>query len=819
MGRRSGKKGNRSSRLSARQLRNQAKIIPGTHDTKYKLRRRELKKMSPSTGPSAFGLAIARVQRVDYVKHEATLQIIYGEAEAPHQYTPVPITYPGAGTRTFLGVMPEVGDLCVVGWLSTDSKIPVILSWIPSAATSGLSWLVTQDFLPSETDLSPKKRSEFEGIFGRYRHKIRQMSPGMVYMSSTQGSDIIMDEGVQIQNRRNNEIRIRDQDQAIVMKSLQQFHAAGGTRLYAGMVQRDADRLPHRVISDGIDWKGAVQEIDGEPVDPATRPPSKDLPGSLIPHAVFKRSDATTPQTASGIFVPDNVDPYTLGSRGLFLNPDGFARNPNRIVSDGEYGGKPIFRVSYDPDPTIAALPVNGAIADGDADTLTEYRIELNHTWDGSLPVTEQTDGFDADRIPTNAYGESASSSSGPFLEFVLGSVVGNDPFTARGKDLYGIPLVPRIFDGTKVAPRLESGIGVPLGEHGATLLRVTDPLADTSQTQPAFVSLTKDGRAKAFLSGPQNQDSLELAVAGGIRIEAQDRISLKASYIDLDFSNGDPENNFAAAIRSNTGAVLISGTAPTTRGSFSSRGSGNVLQESSLPAVAVESSNGNVHVTAGGTAKVSGANAVQLTDTNEILLSAKQAINHFSDKFVIQTNTLDRTVQGRETQLYSGPKNSLPSNSPIRETKFIASPLTGHAGGTTDEYFMLFGDRVEKFTIGNHRTTISVGDMTWRANVGTITHQAGVNASRLSTSSGYRLTVPTGTVAISATLSVSVKALASLTLKATGTAKLSGSVTTLGGFGKVGRIMSSADLDPLTNLPYSFFGIGSFGHRIGTPI
>jgi hypothetical protein len=51
------------------------------------------------------------------------------------------------------------------------------------------------------------------------------------------------------------------------------------------------------------------------------------------------------------------------------------------------------------------------------------------------------------------------------------------------------------------------------------------------------------------------------------------------------------------------------------------------------------------------------------------------------------------------------------------------------------------------------------------------------------------------------------------------GQAKLSGLITTLGGIGTPGRIISSSDRDPLTNLPFSFFGMGSFGHRLGTPL
>jgi len=781
----------------------------------------KVKTRSPSTGPMAYALSIARVIRCDHTKHQVALQILQGENDV-FEWTAIPNTCPVAGNRTFIGSMPEAGDVCIVGWLASESKQPVILTWLPSGVSSGMEWLPVQDFLPAEADMNPKTLAHFEGIYSRYRMKHIPVRPGTIVLSSSAGSDIILDEGVFITNRRANEIRLRDADQAIVFRSLQQFHAMGGARVYGGMVQRDAKLLPRRMFSDGIDWTAKTQQDEnGNPLTTAQLGSSAIGTDELTPHPAFFRADVSQPFTNSGVVLRDNADPYVFLNRGLFIGSDGIALNGSKVRSSAEYGGKPYFRVSIDPDPEGGTPPSNGAInQDGaESDTLTEYRIELDHSWDGTLPVTEQTDGFDADRLPSDSVGSNATSAGGPFIQWVLGSVVGNDPFTNQGSQLYGLPLTPKIFDadGT-VAPRLESGIGVALGEHAASLMRVDPPIADPSVLPPMFSSVTKDGRVRAFLGGPQNEDSLELACNGGIHVQSNGALKFDAPTVALNFRNGDPLENWAFKLESETGGILIKASAPTTRGSFSTRDTQNSLEENQLPSISIESPNGNVQMTAARTAKVSGANAIYLTDTNEVLIQSKQQINMLTDKALLQTTTRDKTIMGRETQLYSGPKNFLPTNAPFREVKFIGTPLTGHAGGTTDEYKLLFGDRDESIRVGDHSTTVLIGNMTYQTRVGTLTNRAGLNSIQVSTSGGITMTSVT-TTSMTSTLSTTVSALASITIKAVGRAKLSGLNTTLGGIGKTGRIISSADRDPLTNRRLGTLGLGSPGHRLGAPL
>lgn len=774
------------------------------------LRRKNIQKMSPSRSKT-FGLSIARVVRVDPVTHELTLRVITGEDDE-FQHTSVVNNYPAAGARHFMGALPEPDDVCVVAWLATEPRIPVVVAWVPISLTAGLEWLPVQDFLPSEVDLNPKIQSQFEGIYSRRRHKMRAMATGDVLLSSSKGSDILLDEGVLITNRRANEIRLRDQDQAIVFRSLQQFHAMAGARTYSGMVQRDARFLPARMFSNGVDWAAPLQQSGGSPIPSSLLGDSAIREGGLTPHPVFARADPGFPFPDSGQFFPDSVDPYNFLQKGLFIGSDGFALDS--AVSDVEYGGKPIFRVSFDPNPENTSQPANsaGSQNSSEANTLTEYRIEIDHSSDGRLPVTEQTDGFDADRLPSMANPQTLLQTNLPFVEWVLGSVVGNDAFSAQGKALYGFPLAPRVFDGE---PRFESGLGVGLGEHAATLLRVTDPL-DTNASGPSFVSLTKDGRAKISLAGPPSSDSLEMALKGGLRVEAGGPVTLKGSALNLNFAQGASDDNLGFSVRTQTGAIKLSAGGATTQGVAVAKSNPNALRGNSLPSLILEAPNGNAHLTSGQDTKISGAATVQLVDTNEVSIVPKRIVRVFSDKILSTCNTLDRTVLGKETTLYSGPKNSLPSNGPLREVKFTATPATGHVGGTTDEYTMQFGDRVETIRVGNHTTEVQIGDMSYTVGVGTYQAKAGLNRLRIDSSDGAQLSTLSGTVSVSSTQTVTVTGTSGVTVKSSAVTRVSGTTTILGGSGNSGLILSSVDKDPLTNLPFSFFGLGSSGHLLG---
>jgi hypothetical protein len=179
---------------------------------------------------------------------------------------------------------------------------------------------------------------------------------------------------------------------------------------------------------------------------------------------------------------------------------------------------------------------------------------------------------------------------------------------------------------------------------------------------------------------------------------------------------------------------------------------------------------------------------------------------------------TLDRTVLGQETTAYSGPKNFLPTNLPLRSVKFIGTPLTGHIGGKTDEYRMILGNRDERINLGNHETTVLVGNLTYKAGLGIFTAQAGLNSVKVDSVSGISATSVT-TIRMSSTLATTITATAAITMTSQGVARLSGKLTSLGGAGKVGGIVCGSDIDPTSGKPFSFYQVGSPGHRLSLPI
>lgn len=351
--------------------------------------------MHPATGLAAHSLGVAKVVGINYEEFLVTLRIVTGE-EQEFQRVPVPMTFPGAGKRHFFGAMPQKGDFCVVGWMMQESggagdtvgtQIPVILRWLVSGVWTGQDWMTTAPFTPEEWSFSKKDSTMVEGAFERIRHKLRHLGPGEILASSAQGSDIFLDESILLSNRRGNEIRLRDQDQSFVVRSLQQFHAMSGTRIYAGMVQRDAKFLPTQLFSDGFDWIHPTQLNLSTNTGERTPVHESDLQddvvpaGFLTPSDILRRSpgeDGDLTGTYGPTFDP-SLDPYQFLKKGLYIDDSGYLIYPDTIP-DAVYGGKSIYRVST---PT-GDNPAN-ALLDPEEKALTEYRLEISHTADGTL--------------------------------------------------------------------------------------------------------------------------------------------------------------------------------------------------------------------------------------------------------------------------------------------------------------------------------------------------------------------------------------------------------------------------------------------------
>ena len=574
-------------------------------------------------GPNTYALGVGVVTAVDYEKLEATIRMVTGEDS---QHVPLPLTFPGAGARHFFGALPMIGDVGIIGWGAGEggkTRKPYILSWLVNGVMSGHDWWPTQPFGPDELDLPPKQKALFEGIANRTRHKLRHMTPGNIVASSAQGSDMVLNESVLLANRRANEIRLRDQDQAFVVRSLQQFHAMAGARMYGGMVQRDATFLPTQMFSDGTEWDAAKQvDEEGHPIKNTSLGANPVPRGGLTPATVFQRN-ATGARSDATLAFGANLDPYDFLQKGLFINTDG--TTVGDTSASAVYGGKPIFRV--------ATTGVGNAAIDPQAQTLTELRWEVSHTSDGTLPVTEQTDNFDSDRLPdsiprdTSPLNESINS---PFIQFVMGSVVGNDPFSSPGRAVYGIPLRPVVFEGKDRSPNMVSALGFPLAEHAASLFSITPPIGTNSEA--TFASVTKDGRLFASVSGPGTSPSAEFAFGAGFRVGAGVAPSGESfrfesdGAIILQSNRGALETNNGIDIQANNGAIRIYAQGTTTVGRLAAASSPVGGGEGALPSLTLETAT-NMLIRAKGTMKIA-AGTLDLSDIGNLTLRANNAFN-----------------------------------------------------------------------------------------------------------------------------------------------------------------------------------------------
>jgi len=770
-----------------------------------------------------WGLGTAKVVNIDYEDLFVTLRTLTGVSEM-FERVPIPLTFPGAGARHFLGALPEIGDICVVGWKVQESKnttkTPVVLSWQVPGVWAGREWVTTSDFEVDEFDLSaPKDRTFTEGAFSRVRHKLRHMQPGMVMGSSSQGSDLVLDESVLLSNRRGNEFRLRDQDQAVVTRALQRFDALAGVRSYQGMVQRDANLLAPDMISDGQVWDGPLQSFAGDPLSDTGLPQDPVMPDGFLKPCRMLGKTPQAPKdgylSRSALLIDSSLDPYTFLRNGGFLNEAGMAVDDS-YETDTSYGGKDIFRVAQ------SRSKVNAA-GKADQPTMTEYRVEVCHTSTGRLPVTEQTDGFDAERLPEtdliNPFNNGLGPNS-PFIESVLGTVVGNDPFTQKGRTLYGLPLVAKVFDGDQPVPRLEAielapegsaAVTTPVSEQAATLFKLTPPLVGGGAE--TWWSLNKQGQMKATFGGDPKGNSIEAYLRGGLKLGVGGAFQLLLNgHIGLEsLSKGSVD------VAAREGAVHIYGGGPVKNAeSLGQRMGGTGNGEADLPAVDIES-----------------ATNARLRATKQVVIKAREAITDATSialvghetvlvdavkKLSMSTESLQMTVNGKRQDSYSGPKQLLKTNGPLHERTY--SP--NFPGVVCEKVDYNLGDREETFTLGNHTTTIKVGDMTYQTLKGTW-KGAAVGSSLEMSSSGISAKALLGTVSVQAVAGMAtVTALSGVTLQATaGLASVRGSAGVYLGAPITGPdsgpILCAGSREPFTNIPFAVLGtLGAQNHIVG---
>ena len=740
----------------------------------------EAKQAESGRGWAAMSLCIASIIEIHWEEMKCTLEILQGQGDRDRALTGVELLMPSMGNRHFMGGIPEIGDQCVVGWFAHDTragtsgKTPAILAWWPTSPWVRHDWHMTQGFEPSEDVLeSNKQRKILQNFYHRIRHKMRHFSPGNIGASSSQGSDMVLDESVLLSNRRANEIIIRDQDQAIIMRSLQQFHAMSGARVYAGMVQRDARTLPKEMFSDGIKWDSEVQvDEEGKPYNPFNA--SSDSftnpieTGLLQPHPLFERKDVT--QTGNQVdgkrknftgSLPKGLDPYVFLYNASLIDEEGygFTDEDNTI-----YGGKSILRVG--------TKYKDNAFSNGSA--FTEYRIEMNHTADGSLPVTEQTEGFDSDRASVVA----GETNKPPFIEWVLGTPVGNDAFSTKGIEGYGLPIVPTI-DNLEYATE-----ATPFSNHAATLLRVSPVVPDVTDS---FVSFTKGGKFRAKVSSPA-PDAFESTVEGGATLNVIKDLNLVAENIALASVYGTEVNTgtFKVEAVGSSDAEELDGDEP----------SASVIIKGSKR-ISIQSD----------TAISFKAPIVDFSQVGRVRLGSTDQMEFNTGASMVQTaNAIKQSSMGQHETVCGGPLDGNPLSGPARKVTVTASIATGAAGTPTDSYTNAFGGREELY-IGpaTNTKTLTVGTETKTITAGSDQVVVGTTTQVIDPT-GTKFLAPAGSVVATAGTVIAMTANV-VSLRGNASVTISGASVVLGSpGGAVGPIVCGSDIHPILGIPFASF-------------
>ncbi|MEC7108969.1 MAG: hypothetical protein VXX11_03050 [Planctomycetota bacterium] len=764
-------------------------------DLQYR-KQTELESSKTGTGWSQWGLAICKVIFIDYENHTATLQGLAGSVggENKDQF-PAPITYPGGGTRSFLGMMPCVGDFCVVGWISSNSsgqasaRRPLILNWFPPPPGLAHDWLPAQEFEHGEGMDTYGARMLVKGSADRARFKLRHMEPGNIVASSSQGADLVLDESARLTNRRGNEIVLRDQDQSMVLRSVAQHTATSGTRIYAGPAQRDANILPKEVFSDGKDYETVNLE------DYMSAVSNSEFWGTLEDSVGVKKLDTLHPalpfrrnKSGESIFsahvgnVPiGKLDPFKFLAAGGFIDGEGRAKGIRKDFS--YYGGKSFFRPSLPPPAEGGEVvkEVDGA-TDVRFGMLPEFRVEVEHKADGTLPVTEQTEGFDAERLPS---GE--GNASIPLAELVLGSVIGNNVYGEP--ELYGKPISARL-DGP--VGRLESGLKKPIGDHAAALLRVNP--TDTTKAS-TWIAVRKDGKVIASLA-----NGLEMFVKNGYKFAT-------ASPLEL----GSSEETAVRAgtqltLESQNSCVVIEGAKPTAEGSsMNLLSNAEESQAKDGPAVHVRAKQGNVKIESGRNVDFTTQSKFRFTDAKGFVTEVKdQLVLNSGSKMSLSGGAVEEMSTKTTTRTHSGGN---PLDGPCLKVSIPCNPATGAVAPqlVQDDYFMLMGSCLRKHVLGDKTEIMGTGMKTEVLAAGVHTATVGPN-SIVHTPGGYVNTVAVGaivqTAAAGAISQVASVGISSTTSGVNTAVAASHVVTAPGNASAPGFAITSGSLCPVSGRP-----------------
>lgn len=421
-----------------------------------------------------YGLKLGIITRVDEVNMKADVKILTGGGDRFE----VDITQAMAGPRSFWGGVPEENSLVLLGYRRRHKNLQeaIILGYFSVANRSGLRFDPVSPDDPSVMD------EEAADLFGRaVRRKRLKLRPGDVGGMSSDGAEFVLSKDVRMVNRAGDLFELRDAERTLVMQSIHRVDSVAGVYKLSGPTRRGAFWLPEDIFQEG-----------------------------------------KIPPEFSGLDELQNAGPgVEPGGPYKFVNQDGI---PLDVINDANEfppvtyaNGRRYFYAGTMPAANVEDVTVG-------AEAFTEDRLEMSHTTDMSQEVRDEIDGFQMDRRQV-------------YIERVLGTVVGNDPFTTMGQRQYGRVLKPKIFEDffqtSKAKFTLEEVDRNPLQRDtdvltsaGAALFKLVRPNPPDGEFA---VSVNKQG--KLFMHIPASTTDKYSSGENGVSAEINADGAIKARF------------------------------------------------------------------------------------------------------------------------------------------------------------------------------------------------------------------------------------------------------------------------------------------------
>lgn len=427
-----------------------------------------------------FGMKLGVITHVDEVHMKANVRILTGAGDRAE----IDLTQAMVGPRSFLGGVPEVNSLVIIGYRRSSKRIynAMILGYLPVSHRSGIRFDPTSAINPDEVD--PEDEADVRDAFGStVRNKRLKLSPGDVGGMSSSGSEFVLSKDVTFTNRAGDLIELRDSERTLVTQAVNRVDAVSGVHTFSGPIRRGDFWLPPDILQ-------------ADASNPTLRTESERYFGA----SVFKAAGLPNSRFAnsSGVLL-DIFNDETEFPPTTFTNSR---------------------RVFYPTDKYATAFESTDGIG---SSVYVEHRMELAHNSNLTQEVISEIDGFRMDRRQA-------------YIELVFGTVVGNDLFNSTsGQRTYGKILRPVIFDDfwqrgsgsfrmEAVDQTPQTGALEAESVAAAALLKVRSPrtpnpeFAAAVTKQGQLLLNVPGGSVSKFTDGVRNI-AAELNFGGGVKV------------------------------------------------------------------------------------------------------------------------------------------------------------------------------------------------------------------------------------------------------------------------------------------------------------